>query len=311
MFKDSKLNIVLLFAGVGGTLAYAPPIVLVNKYFNERRGIATGIATAGSGLGAFAYPPVVSLLFSYYGYFGALLVISAVSLNLCVAASLYRPIDLQLSKHNTKCTDFQIDLEIATAHEDSQSLEDNAIEKDLSTKSHLENSNCTRCLKNKYIDLSLLGDPVFLVFGIAQGILTMSYVGGQLLLLALAENVGVAESKGVFLLSAVGIADTVGRISSGFIFDCYAVRRHRITVYSAYIFLTSLTYFGWAFGQTFELLITICVLHGYINGAVVSQRAVIASDILGVERLSSSFGLTVCIQGCGNLIGPFITGKSS
>ena len=50
------------------------------------------------------------------------------------------------------------------------------------------------------------------------------------------------------------------------------------------------------------------MIHGYINGIVVGQRAVIASDILGVDRLSSSFGLTVCIRGCGNLIGPFIAG---
>ena len=172
-----------------------------------------------------------------------------------------------------------------------------------------DSPNQKSCLKNQYIDLSLLSDPVFLVFGFAQGLLTMSYVGGQLLLLALAERRGVSEPKGVFLLSAVGIADTLGRITSGFLFDCHRIRIHRVSVYNTAIFITALTYFGWAFGTSFELLLSMSVVHGLINGIVVSQRAVIASDILGVERLSSSFGLTVCFQGCGNIIGPFIAGK--
>ena len=124
----------------------------------------------------------MALLFSYYGYFGALLVMSAVTFNLCVSASLYRPIDLQSNKKPIEITDPQLDLETAATQE-SQSL-------------------------------------------------------------ALAENVGIAESKGVFLLSAVGITDTVGRFSSGFIFDCHAVRRHKIFVYNVSIFLTSLTYFA-------------------------------------------------------------------
>ena len=283
--------------------------MLVNRYFNKRRGIATGIATAGSGIGAFVFPPIFSWLINNYGLFGSLLIIGALTFNLCVSASLYRPINFSRQRLEAKgnCLD-----KIEKSHTKYGQPSENTVTKNTTmsvSPPGAEPSNRKGCLKNKYIDLSLLGDPAFLVFGVAQGILTMSYVGAQLLLLALAENRGIAESKGVFLLSAVGIADTVGRITSGLLFDCYPVRIHRVLVYNVAIFITALTYFGWAFCSSFELLIVICVIHGLINGFVVSQRAVIASDILGVERLSSSFGLTVCFQGCGNIVGPFIAGE--
>lgn len=291
-------------------MSYAPAIVLVNRYFNKRRGIATGIATAGSGIGAFVFPPIFSWLIYNYGLFGSLLIIGALMFNLCVSASFYRPIYSDRQKRLKAKGSCQDKIE-KTHTKDCEPSEHAGIKNTILSvaSSCAKPSHHKSCLKNKYIDLSLLSDPVFLVFGIAQGILTMSYVGGQLLLLALAENRGIAESKGVFLLSAVGIADTVGRITSGLLFDCYPIRLHRVLVYNLAIFITALTYFGWAFCSSFELLILICVIHGLINGFVVSQRAVIASDILGVERLSSSFGLTVCFQGCGNIVGPFIAGK--
>ena len=86
------MNCCFKFSGVGGSLSYAPAIVLVNRYFNKRRGIATGIATAGSGIGAFVFPPIFSWLIYNYGLFGSLLIIGALMFNLCVSASFYRPI---------------------------------------------------------------------------------------------------------------------------------------------------------------------------------------------------------------------------
>ncbi len=284
--------------------------MLVNHYFDKRRSFAAGVATAGAGLGSLAYPPVVALLFMHYG-FGAMLLLGALSLHLCVSASLYRPLEKTCDARLK--TDGQ---KIAFASPEEDNEEENAPSKQ-STQNPKDTDEpvakvcCPKARNlNKYLDFSLLKDPLFLTFAISQGMSTTSYIGGNMLLLALAEERGVPESKGVFMLSSIGLADTFGRLSCGYLFDRTIIRRHRVAVYNAFMFITAMTYVGWVFAQTFLLLTLVGVVHGYSSGAVVSQKSVIASQILGLQRLSSSFGLTVCFQGCGNIIGPFLAGKS-
>ncbi|CAH1785572.1 unnamed protein product [Owenia fusiformis] len=84
-----------LLAGLGGSLVYTPGLVLVGQYFNKRRAIATGIASAGSGLGAFCFPPFIEYLLKKYTYSGAMLMLGAVQLNNVVAGALYRPLERQ------------------------------------------------------------------------------------------------------------------------------------------------------------------------------------------------------------------------
>ena len=50
------------FAGFGGSLVLSPSLVVVGEYFETRRGLATGIATAGSGVGAFLGPLLMIIL---------------------------------------------------------------------------------------------------------------------------------------------------------------------------------------------------------------------------------------------------------
>ena len=47
-----------------------------------------------------------------------------------------------------------------------------------------------------------------------------------------------------------------------------------------------------------------------LTGTYVSQKSVILVDILGQEKLSSSFGLMICFQGIGTCIGPPLSGIS-
>jgi hypothetical protein len=52
-------------------------------------------------------------------------------------------------------------------------------------------------------------------------------------------------------------------------------------------------------------------LQGLFSGAVVSQRPVVVTDIVGVEKLPSSFGMTVFCQGVLILVGSAIAGERS
>ena len=52
-----------LSAGFGRCLTYAPSLILITQYFDKRRGLAVGIATAGVGLGMFSFPPLIGKYF--------------------------------------------------------------------------------------------------------------------------------------------------------------------------------------------------------------------------------------------------------
>jgi hypothetical protein len=71
---------------------YAPCIVMVSQYFDKRRSLALGIATSGSGLGLFLFPPLLELLFMHYGYMGTMLLGGALMFHNSIAGALLRPL---------------------------------------------------------------------------------------------------------------------------------------------------------------------------------------------------------------------------
>ncbi|XP_033724506.1 monocarboxylate transporter 9-like isoform X2 [Pecten maximus] len=100
-FSPNLDIMILLYGIVGGFgfgLMYIPSIVIVGIYFDKRRALATGIAMCGSGIGCFAFAPIYEVLLTKYGWRGALLIMSAITLNGTVAASLFRPLGRSCQK---------------------------------------------------------------------------------------------------------------------------------------------------------------------------------------------------------------------
>ena len=53
---------IYLSAGIGFGLMYCPAIIVVTMYFEKKRGLATGIAVCGAGVGTFLYAPLNAFL---------------------------------------------------------------------------------------------------------------------------------------------------------------------------------------------------------------------------------------------------------
>lgn len=82
-----------LGAGFGFGLIYLPAIVCVTGYFEKRRSFATGIAVCGSGIGTFAFSPLVEYLISEYSWQNSLIIISGLMLNCVVFGAMFRPME--------------------------------------------------------------------------------------------------------------------------------------------------------------------------------------------------------------------------
>ncbi|CAF1046568.1 unnamed protein product [Rotaria sp. Silwood1] len=85
----------LLFGIIGGTgmgFIYLPSIVMVGYYFEEKRAIATGIVTAGTGIGSVIFPPLSRFLFDTFGWKVALIIQSLILLGCAVCCIFMRPL---------------------------------------------------------------------------------------------------------------------------------------------------------------------------------------------------------------------------
>ncbi|XP_005099249.1 uncharacterized protein LOC101855494 [Aplysia californica] len=89
-----------LMAGCSCGLVFVPSIVIVNGYFHEKRGLANGIITSGSGAGLLCLAPFINFLLERYHLEGTVLILAGILLNMCVFSSLYRPPSLGTS-HKT------------------------------------------------------------------------------------------------------------------------------------------------------------------------------------------------------------------
>ena len=79
---------------MGSAAIHSPSIIILGRYFDKRRGFANGIAIAAGSLGGFATPIIFTKLMEEYSIRGALLLQSAILLNIVLAASFFRPTEL-------------------------------------------------------------------------------------------------------------------------------------------------------------------------------------------------------------------------
>jgi len=61
-------------SGFGYMLTSFVAIMASSPYFVEKKALAVGLTTTGSGIGAFAIPPILRGLFDAFGFSGALLI---------------------------------------------------------------------------------------------------------------------------------------------------------------------------------------------------------------------------------------------
>ncbi|KAJ7330745.1 hypothetical protein OS493_021674 [Desmophyllum pertusum] len=70
---------------------YTANFLITAKYFVKRRSLATGLVTAGAGLGIFALAPINQILIDAYGLSGAFRALGFVILANCFLALFYDP----------------------------------------------------------------------------------------------------------------------------------------------------------------------------------------------------------------------------
>lgn len=159
---------------------------------------------------------------------------------------------------------------------------------------------------SKYFDIQLLKDPIYLVILISNCTCAISYTNFLLIVALYADECGFDKAKGAYLLSIISALDLVGRIGGSTLSDL-------VTTPKRYFFIFGLVLSGMSLAvipifSSYAAIGVFCSIFGIASGINVGVTALVMTEMLGTERLMSSYGISLFMNGILQLIGPPICG---
>lgn len=152
------------------------------------------------------------------------------------------------------------------------------------------------------VDFSLLKNSIFIMFAISNFLTSIGFNVPYVYTVDRAVNLGIDQDDASFLLSVVGIANTLGRIVLGYVSDRPWLNR-------LYLYNTSLAVCGISMGlsnfcKDYTSQAIFCAVFGITSGAYVGLTSVVLVDLLGLDNLTNAFGLLLLFQGIASVLGP-------
>ncbi|XP_071454653.1 uncharacterized protein [Hetaerina americana] len=156
------------------------------------------------------------------------------------------------------------------------------------------------------MDVSLLRDPIFLLIGISNvfGMLGLYVPFVYLVDAAKLQNIDPGSAS--FLLSIIGITNTVGRVVCGFVADLPQVDS---------LLLNNLCLLGSAvsiavtpFCYNYTSFVAMSIAFGIAISGYISLTSIILVDLLGLDKLTNAFGLLILFRGAAAVVGSPLAG---
>lgn len=159
---------------------------------------------------------------------------------------------------------------------------------------------------SKYFDTQLLKDPIYLVILISNCTNAISYTNFINLVPAYAKECGFDKSLGAYLLSIISALDLVGRIGGSALSDVVATPKRYFFVFG--LLLSGLSLAMMPAFSSYLVISIFCSIFGLAAGINTGVTALVMTEMLGTEKLMSSYGISLFVNGILQLIGPPICG---
>ncbi|KAF9927103.1 hypothetical protein FBU30_003491 [Linnemannia zychae] len=254
--------------GAGTSLTYFASMTLPSKWFTKNRGLVTGIAISGGGIGGLWISPVISYLLTNKGQRFTLLVIAAAHLVfLFPSGLLYR-------------TRRETGRERVLRIEQENSVTNGCIEKE--EKEMKEKTT-------KFVDFEILKDLRFCLLVVS------SY----------ATQHGVDGPTAALMVGLMNGFSALGRIVMGFVLDRIgSINALCISTLAASMTIL----FLWSFANTATMMLAFSIAFGFCGGAHVSSAISATSAIAGLDRIGSVTGIMYAVMTVGSTIGLPVSG---
>ncbi len=269
------LYLIFFLVGSLGAAANSLPFMLtISSWFDRRRGIAIGMAMAGSGLGYAYVPPLVQYVNDQFGWHKGYYTLAAIILVFAI------PLIYLLFRNSPSEMGLRADGQ-ATTHEEALSLQDTGITRQAALRS-----------RNFWMLFAIFSLLAFCLFGLLLHIVPMLI------------DRGMASEDAAFAASTIGITIIFARVVIGYLMD---------RVFAPYValscFLLSALGIGiLATGVIDYRVYVAAVLVGFSIGAEIDLLAFLAGRYFGLQHFGEIYGLLFGSMMIGVSLGPYVFG---
>ena len=258
--------------GLGVGLAYVPTIGAVQRWFVVRRGLASGLAVSGIGVGTLVMPPLATWLIASLGWRETYLVLGALAAIVGIGMSTL----------------------IADAPRDRGTGPDGApinVQATAKTPSGIPMRQAirTRRFIGLYAACLLSALGVFVPF---------------VHLVPYALDHGVTQASAVMLLGMIGVGSTLGRFLLGGLADRIGRQVFLVAMFAGMAASLAL----WAFAGSFVPLAIFALVFGITYGGWVAILPAVVMDYFGGRQVGSIIGALYTSVAIGTLVGPSTAG---
>lgn len=156
------------------------------------------------------------------------------------------------------------------------------------------------------VNRSVLTHPMFILFVVSNfifffwGDIPYIYIVDQ------SVQKGVPQHKASYLLSVFGLVSTFGQIVFGFVGD--RMHKQLTIVYAISTLISGLSIILMPLCTDYVFLSVTSAIFGFFSSANNSLCTILLVDYLGLDNLTSAYGLMLLYQGIANLLGPPVAG---
>ncbi|BFZ13915.1 hypothetical protein BsWGS_16954 [Bradybaena similaris] len=163
-----------------------------------------------------------------------------------------------------------------------------------------------RDILSEMVDVSLFKDISFMLICLGNVAAFLGFYVPFMFLVDRTVSMGIDKTQATFLISIIGITNTVGRVAIGKLADLHIIDSLVITYISIAIcgLVTGLV----PFCNTYPLLATNAAVFGLGMAAYISLSSIIICDRMGLEKLTNAFGLLSMVRGIAGMLGPPLAG---
>ncbi|CAH1972935.1 unnamed protein product [Acanthoscelides obtectus] len=168
---------------------------------------------------------------------------------------------------------------------------------------------CPEALKRvlcTMLDFGLLKSPSFIILATGGFFTMMGFYVPYMYLVERAKSGGMDKAMAVWLVSSIGIANTVGRVVCGVISSIPGVNALFVTNVALTIGGIATMFSGLSMSEEYQFFYT--VVFGLTISCFASLRSIVVVDLMGLEKLTNAFGLLLLFQGMAAIIGAPLAG---
>ncbi|CAM4022277.1 MFS transporter [Bordetella tumulicola] len=258
--------------GLGVGCAYVPAVGVVQRWFVRRRGLASGLAVSGIGVGTLVMPPVASLLIDTLGWRQAYFILGGLAAMFGIGASLL--------------------------------IKDDPYTQGLAPDGDSRHMDAPTPNRSGLSVRDAVRSPQFVGLYIACLISSFGVFVPFVHLVPYALDHGIAQSAAVLLLGAIGAGSTAGRFFLGGIADRIGRQPFLLITFSGMALALTI----WAVATNIWTLAVFALLFGVFYGGWVAILPAVMVDYFGGRNASGIIGILYTSVAVGTLIGPSVAG---